>query len=502
MVIEGTVAYFSNKGIGMVVVDGTAGCWIGSNGGRPFVERAKLKPGARVRVTGVTDARSFYPNVQKATVEFLGQGALPEPRMLSSEDLFSASLDSMWVEVEAVVIGREPGGFGVTLAIELDGYVVKASVPARGDIDERVADLIQRRVRLQGILGTVHNRDGQMTGRQLLVPSMDHIVLARKEASRTPVSTKSIEELLNGNHEFKTATRIRGVVTQVRRNGFYLRDATGSTFVWSEDSLKYPPGSEVIAEGYATVAPFRPEFRAYQIELLGENELPAPTPYEPGQGFQLALHGERVSIDAEFLARREVAEETILQCIAGERIFEARLPGPDLYARELETGDELRLTGVYDVTTSRPLPRVEWVDGFRIYLANDADIRVLQKAPWWTTERLLATLGVVLVILSGAFAWNWLLRKRVAVQSKTIVEQAEQAIVKDERQRIARRLHDTVEQELTGVSMQLGNLASAIKEDEVAGDRLALARKMLTGIVVRTTSEPRSGSARSTTHES
>ncbi len=484
VVIEGTVIYFESrktnldKPEGMVVDDGTAGCWVQTND-RPFVEREKLKPGARVRITGVTHGLSFYPDINKATVEFLGQGSLPEPRILFSKELFAATLDSKWVQVEAVVAGREPGGVGVTLVMEVDGYVVKAGVPAQADIDERVADLMQRRVKLQGVLGTVLNGDGQMTGRHFLVPSIDHIVLVEDYLLRTKSPPKLIEALLKNDHGFRQAIRIRGVVTQVRRNGFYLRDSTGSAFVRSQ-SFEYPAGSEVSVLGDASVAPFRPEFRAYQIEWLGESELPPPTPYVPGQGVNVNLHAERVSVEAEFLSRREVLEETILQCRAGGQVFEARLPGPDLYARDLESGDDLRLTGVYEVTTSRPIPRVDWADGFRIYLASDEGIRVLQKAPWWTVERLLLVLGVVLVILLVIVIWNWVLRRQVVVQSNTIVEQVEQGIVKDERQRIARELHDTVEQELTGVSMQLGNLSSAIDEDdEVAGRRLSLARDML-----------------------
>lgn len=481
--IEGTVLYFmndsTNKGVeGMVVHDGTAGCYVSSP--VPFAERARLQPGAQVRIKGVTSSRvTYFPFIQKAEVEFLGQGALPKPRALPSSNLFDVDLDSEWIEMEGVVVGREADFRGVTLVVEVDGNVFKATVSAQGDVDERVADLVQRRVKFSAVLATVLNAENQMAGRYFLIPSFDHIVPFTKKALKIAVPEKPIKALLTRNHGINSAVGIRGVVTQSRGNGFYLRDSTGSAFVQALEGQRYPPGSEVRVAGYATVAPFRPGFRAYHIELLGEGELPKPIPYEPAQGFRVDLHGERVSIDADFLSRRELREETILYCRAGERFFEARLPGPDLYARNLTVGDMLRLTGVYEVSTSHPLPRVDRVDGFRVHLASDADIVVLRQAPWWTLERLLLALGVLVTVLFGVFIWNWLLRKRVAVQAETIVSQVEQGIVKDERQRIARELHDTVEQELTGVSMQLGNLSSTIEEDEVAGKRLALARNML-----------------------
>ena len=45
VVIEGTVIYFPNipnDDEGMVVMDGTARCWVASKTGRPFVEQAEV----------------------------------------------------------------------------------------------------------------------------------------------------------------------------------------------------------------------------------------------------------------------------------------------------------------------------------------------------------------------------------------------------------------------------------------------------------------------------
>ncbi len=483
--VEGTVLIFmknpTNKGAeGMVVYDGTAGCYVSSP--VPFAERARLQPGARVRIKGVTSSQvTYFPFIEKSEVEFLGQGTLPKPRDIPSSQLFDVDLDSEWIEMEGMVVGREgDADKGVTLVVEVDGNAFKAVVFPQGDVDERVADLVQRRVTFNAVLATVLNAENQMTGRYFLIPSIDHIVPFNKKALKIAVPEEPIEALLTRNHGIKSAVGIRGVVTQSRGNGFYLRDSTGTTFVQALEGRQYPPGSEVRVAGYATVAPFRPEFRAYHTELLGEGELPKPIPFEPAQGFRVDLHGERVSLDADFLSRRDLREETILYCRAGESFFEARLPGPDLYARNLTVGDMLRLTGIYEVGTSHPIPRLGMVDGFRVHLSSDAGIVVLRQAPWWTLERLLAALGVVLVILLGVFIWSWLLQKRVAAQANTIVEQVEQKIVEEERQRIARELHDTVEQDLTGLSIQLGDLYSNLAEDDKQSrNGLLMARRIL-----------------------
>ncbi len=486
--VEGTVLFFARNPNnrkseeGMVVYDGTAGCSVVSKGG-PFPGREKLTPGARVRIAGRTNVEeSFYPNVVEAEVEYLGPGTMPEPRVLPSKDWFAARYDSEWVMIEAVVVGRSPSlrTWGAELVLQVDGHVINARVAGPANIEAEVEEIMQRRVTVQAVLATEKNSQGQMTGRHLFVPSIDFIVPIIDKPTQEVARTRKIGKLLTGNHGFRSEVRIEGVITQSRPDGFYLRDDSGSAFVWAGENFDCQVGDEVSVEGYATVARFRPEFRAYRIEKLGVGEVPDPVPFDPGEGIRVELHGERVLVEAELLSVKDMLDETRLQCQVGDQVFVASLPGPNLYARELDAGDQLRLTGVCEATSSQLIQSGHRADGFRLILASDSDIEVLKKAPWWTVERLLVALGCVVAALLGVVLWNWILRKRVEAQAKVIVEQAEQGIVKDERQRIARDLHDTVEQELTGISMQLGNLSSAIsEEDAVAGKRLALARDML-----------------------
>jgi signal transduction histidine kinase len=68
----------------------------------------------------------------------------------------------------------------------------------------------------------------------------------------------------------------------------------------------------------------------------------------------------------------------------------------------------------------------------------------------------------------------------VAIQTKIISRQVERSAIKDERQRIARELHDTLEQDLTGLSMQLENALDEIGMVNGPTNRsLTLVQKML-----------------------
>ncbi len=482
--IEGTVIFFENRPTnldeaeGMVLHDGETGCWVGLPLPSPF--RAKFRPGARVRIAGETHGRSYFPDVKNASIEFLRQGSMPKPRPITSAELFASHLDSQWVEIEGVVVGREPRGVGITLVVEVEGHTLKAGVALEPDADQRAGELIQQRVRIQGVLGTVLNAKSQMTGRHFLIPSFDHIVPVLGGSKPARIKQRTISQLLTNSHEIDEAVRVSGVITQTHLRGFYLNDETGSSFVNIDEAGSYQPGSEVLVTGYAKVAPFRPEMRATEIELLGKKDLPPATAFNPEKDHRIPVVGKRVIVDAKYLSRAEGLEETLLQCQSGQTFFEARLPGPNLFAKDLNTGDHVRLTGTYEMTTSHPLPRVTWADGFQLILSSDEDIELLNRAPWWTLERVLLALAGAAAILVAVIIWNWLLRRKVAAQAATITQQVEQGILKDERHRIARELHDTVEQELTGVSMQLGNLSSVIDEnDEIAMKPLKMARRML-----------------------
>jgi signal transduction histidine kinase len=339
---------------------------------------------------------------------------------------------------------------------------------------------MQRRVRLQGVVGTIFNEARQLTGRHFFVPSFDHFIPVEGAIQGGSAPLREISSLLLSDHGIDSPVRVRGVVTQSGNGGFYLRDETASTYVQAAESSGYPAGCQVEIEGFAAVAPFRPFLRAARIERLGETILAAPRRLQSANKIDASMQHERVVVDCVFLAIRQGLRETVLQCRNGNSYFEAWLPASSRHNLSLRPGDQLRLTGIYEVTTTRPMPRIEWADGFRLNLPDENAVEILASAPWWTTERILLAFGVASAALCVVFIWGWQLRRRVAAQSAVIARQIEQGVIKDERERIARELHDTLEQDLTGLSMQLGNLAPSLDGDrDLARRQLSLARRML-----------------------
>jgi signal transduction histidine kinase len=131
----------------------------------------------------------------------------------------------------------------------------------------------------------------------------------------------------------------------------------------------------------------------------------------------------------------------------------------------LVPGSEVRVTGVCQVqlnvgrpTVSNPVPT-----GFQLLVHSPEDIAVLRVPPWWTPRRLSLALGGTGVVLVVALAWAWLLRKRVAQRSAELAAEmsarrhatVEFDATLRERKRLAADLHDTLEQALMGLALQL-----------------------------------------------
>ena len=478
VVVEGIVIYREPNSPNVILHDGTSGCYVTA---LPLPDREKFQPGARVRVKGNTRYGSFFPDIAGAEITFLSLGNLPEPRKVTLADLFSRWVDSEWVEIEAILVATETGGLAYTLMIEVDGQTFKADVPNRPDADKLAAALMQKKVCMRGIVGSVYNTNRQLAGRHFFIPSFDQITPIEPALPVNPPPPRLIKTLLQNDHGLEDLVKLHGVITSPGIGGFYLRDDSGSTFVRATQGEIHPSGSEVEAVGFAAVAPFRPSFRAASVKLLSRGSLPAPMAFAPAKRRRWsALHDELVQVACEFVSQRDSLTGPILQCRTGGIFFEAWFATPKTAPLALHPGDQLALTGILEVTTSRPIPRLGWEDGFRVHLPGPASVTVTRKAPWWTLDRILVILGIATALVLWVLGWNWLLRRRVVHQAAIIGRQAELATVRDERQRIARELHDTLEQELTGLSMQLGNVFAAIRaDDDPARRRLTLAQRML-----------------------
>jgi signal transduction histidine kinase len=122
-----------------------------------------------------------------------------------------------------------------------------------------------------------------------------------------------------------------------------------------------------------------------------------------------------------------------------------------------EVGCFLEISGICLVATdSEGTP-----SGFKILVPGASHIRMVEPASWFTVPRLLVllstTLGVLLLAASHAF---FSARRNM----RLLAEIGERRAVTAERSRLARDLHDTLEQGLTGIHLQLHSISPALED--------------------------------------
>jgi signal transduction histidine kinase len=116
---------------------------------------------------------------------------------------------------------------------------------------------------------------------------------------------------------------------------------------------------------------------------------------------------------------------------------------------------------------------------FRILLRSPADIAVLRAPSWWNFRHAMWLLGITAGVLLIVLAWVVILGGRLRKQMDIIRQKLRSGAVLEERSRIARELHDTLEQQLAGITMQL-DLASDCFDQvpRVAREAVETARRM------------------------
>ena len=120
------------------------------------------------------------------------------------------------------------------------------------------------------------------------------------------------------------------------------------------------------------------------------------------------------------------------------------------------------------------------VCGFSILLRDQSDLRLLHAPPFWTTDRILWVGAALALILGLTVIWAGLLRLKVQEQTTVIARKIESERIAEERVRIAQELHDTLEQELAGIGIQLDLARDRTqRHPERVGESVELAIRML-----------------------
>jgi signal transduction histidine kinase/CheY-like chemotaxis protein len=433
--LRGVVTYSDSDWHFFFLQDSTGGAFV-------WHVETPVTTGEEVEVEGTTNSGNYAPNVTALHVRTLGAGRLPAPLAITAAQASSGTEDAQWVSLDGIVHSAgiySAGTHGETHGfMEIVTQLGKVHVWTFNLPRAFLESLVDSSLHIHGPFGSIYNRDEQLIGYALFVSRPEDITVLHW-APTDPHQSQPIPIAhlfrYSSKIDFSHRVKVQGTVTMNSLDrGLYLQDATGGLQVQTQ-----PGDLQVgdLAEAAGYVVPggsYSPVMRDAVVRKIGTGSPPAPK-IANSANMDTRLDNQLVQMDGRLLRVVNSAHGKTLMLESGTRTFNAQIDD-DVLLRSFEglrPGSLLRLTGIYQVQMdSDELYRVENVDpdSFALLLRSPEDIRVLKNAPWWTQERVLYMLAILLVVAAIAMVWVTMLRRQVRSQTAALrqaMDAAEQA---------------------------------------------------------------------------
>jgi signal transduction histidine kinase len=490
--LQGVITYYDAPNQMAFLQDQTGGIYFKETSSDRLASPVSL--GDLVELSGFTKAGTFSPSItgfegRPLTLRRLGRAPLPEPIRPPLNRLLDPSLHDQWVEISAVVTGERKSPTRLRLDLNTGGQQFQAVLPASADPLSIPPAWLHQELRLRGVYSALFNQRGQLFGFELFVQSPQQIEVAHGDAKGLfAEETLPVSELMRFKDGSKERVRVKGVVVlHIPGVSLYLRGEDRGLMVQTTIKERLQRGQAVEAVGSPAPGEFCPFLRE---AIVRAGELgPAPEPVEllPEQALTADREAELVRIKAQVTDLVKGDDDSLILLHSGRLTFKARLLfQPESGGRPQPIpGSWLELTGVCSLNAgdawraidpSKPNLLQRSPTSFTLLVASPTDVNVLRLPSWWTVERVAWLAGGVGILALLALVWVALLRYEVGKRTHLLAASMQREGIREERARIARDLHDTLQQNLTGIMLQTN---SAIKRLAVAPDRVAEALELV-----------------------
>ncbi len=415
--------------------------------------------GQEVTLVGITSPGDYIPIVKADHMTVLRDAPIPEAKPARLEDLMTGLTDCQRVEVRGIVRFVRPwapDSFELGLATGGGKLHVLVGDPIPGKPELWVNGV----VRVTGICAGYFSKNRQLYGIHLDTPHASDITF--EESPRPdPYSAKSrsIRSIMQFAPDSppNRMTKVCGtVVHPISNRSFFLEDETGGLEIQSNQKDPLAIGDKVEVLGFPAWGEYTPLLEDSIFRRVGRGQFPIPTKVTAEQLLGCEHDARLVRLEGALVDQSRAGDRHIFVIKSGTELFNASISSADEPIPALTNGSLLSLTGICRIHLSERKNGVETrASSFDLFLRGPADIQVLREAPWWTLRRLGSLLAGVSLLLGGAMGWVSLLRYRVRRQTAIIGERLQAEASLKERSRIARELHDTVEQDLAAVAMHL-----------------------------------------------
>jgi signal transduction histidine kinase len=502
--------------------------------GSVFVDNHTNQPavGDVVEVWGVSHPGGYAPVISKPRFKKTGTAPLPAARQVTIERLMSGAEDGQRVEISGIVRTAQAGPVRLEIELASGGYRLRAYTPLPPNVEAQ--SLVGAKVLLRGTAAVAFNAPlRNFITLTLFVSQLDDFVI--QEPAPTGLFDEPLTPL-NGIAQYRidrspgNQVHVKGVVTYQRKGvDLFLKDATGDLQVKTRLTNSVSPGDVVEAVGFPAVENYLPVLedavfkKTFEPRVELKPQLLTVTALQKGTNHAdlIRLQGRLIDrlVKSNSQATNDASIRTTLVLQNTNLYFTAEKVTTDENSllASIPLGSLVEVTGICLIESDgvNDIGDLK-IKSVRMLLPNSFDARILKKPSWLTPRHLLASLGVVFGVLLLVAAWsvmvskNNLILKSLVREKETAQHELQEAhdqleervqertaqlkvemtarkeselgfrAVLTERTRLAQELHDTLEQTMTGIALQLDLVANlADKNPGNASHHLKLARSLM-----------------------
>ncbi|HEX4262871.1 MAG TPA: histidine kinase [Verrucomicrobiae bacterium] len=504
------------------VQDASGGVFINNVDGVP------PHPGDLAAVTGITMAGGYAPCIDRPHWEKKGTASQPAARVPTIERFMAGNEDSQRIELSGIVRSAFTNVDRLGVQLVSGGYRFRAYSPIPPGINPQ--GLVGARVRIRGTAAVSFNAPLRHFLTIVVYAPVVSDFIIEQAATTNPFEAPLTP--LSGIAQYRNAPpstgqiHVKGLVTY-RRPGedLFLQDESGGLQVKSANAGDFSPGEIVEAVGFPGVQNFLPVLEDAVLRKTSDTPAVVVPAFVSTGELQVGMHNAQlITLQGKLLDRltRRVkpafggmaGPKTVLVLQGTNLVFTAEQEptADDSFLTSLPIGSTVAVSGICLLQSAE--------DGktksIQLLLPSSNNVRLLAKPSWFTSQHLLMTLAVALVVILISSTWIVMVLKRNSALRQLIherelgrkeLQQAHDTLegrvrertrqlkiqitarkeadlqskaVLSERTRLAKELHDTIEQTMTGVTLQLNAVAKLIEQNpETANRHLGLARNMV-----------------------
>lgn len=444
-----------------VIHDGKACAYIRSDSLPDLIWRR----GEQVEVSGFSNPGGFAPIVVAASVRILGTAVLPDPVPAAYEELLFGGLNGQWIEMRGIVRSCEwspdldpPRS---NLMVASGGQRIYVRVAGKELMEEEWVDST---VRIRGICFHEYNNKRQAIIPRLWVPE-DELVIKEWAPPTSPFQgePRSIRSMLQFSAQGSYGHRLlmEGEVVHFQPGEhIYVRDSSQCIRVNTTQDIALKPGDRIRLLGFPYKQGHSPQLDDAVCMKLGDtgkvpiavplSSVSEAYPYDPGL----------VKLTATVVGLVPHREGWALSVTSDGVKFPLILPSSSGAppAVDLKPGTRIEVTGIsMDTGYWMPQDGAAFSSSFRILMRSAADLAIIGQPPWWTPQRLYFLLISLVAASLASLAIVWLRAgaRFSRQQAARRLAEGEFAAILNERNRMAREIHDTVAQDLSAITAQL-----------------------------------------------